>query len=214
MIQTTNPVDFNTALASLYAVPGKFSEGAELSVKNAAATLDVTPRSIRMLLESGVLPDLNSQRIIELSSKTVFVKSKGLQPVLRTGIADVDPSDNRPIGYSDSMSDSDVLEANRKWWRADPQKLIAARYLPISIGGLNVALLGIRGLEESVRVDVLDKNGKPGKEVRHSFDAYLIARYHGASDSIVIKKSEDTKAALTLLGHFQCSVSGGPIAYL
>lgn len=211
-----NTTDYQTALASLYAIPGKFSEGAELNVKTAAATLDVPTRSVRMLLESGVLPDLNSKRIIELSGETVFVKSGGLQPVLRTGIADVDHADNRPIGYGESMSDDDVLEANRKWWRADPEKLIAARYLPISIGGLNVALLGIRGLEESVRVDVLDKNGKPGKEVRHSFDAYLVARYHGPSGKTVMMTSDpdDTKAAITLLGHFQRSVSGGPIAYL
>lgn len=208
--------DLKSTLDSLVTVPGQFSDDIEISVKMAAQALDVSPRSIRMLLEAGVLPSLKSSHILSLSKKPAFIKSKGLQPILRTGVAGFDTDENRPIGYGAEMSDDDVLEASRRWWRADPEKLIAARYLPVSLGGLNVALLGIRGLEESIRVDVLDKNEKPGKEVRHSFDAYLVARYDVENDVVLMKTgdSDDTVAALTLLGHFQRSVSGGPIAYL
>lgn len=208
--------DFKQVIASLTTIPGQFSKDTELSVKMAAQALNVSTRSVRMLLEAGILPNLNPDLIVNLSKNTVFAKSQGLQPVLRTGAAGFDEKDNRPIGYSADMSDDDVLEANRKWWRADPEKLIAARYLPISVGGFNVALLGIRGLEESIRVDVRDKNGKPGKEVRHSFDAYLVGRYDMSAGVVSMKTggTDDTVAALTLLGHFQQSVSGGPIAYL
>lgn len=214
----TKQENFQELCELLVTVPGKFANGAELTLKTIAETLDITPRAVRMLLEAGVFPDRKSSRIVSLSQKPVFVKSGGKQPILRTGVAGVDPEDNRPIGYGDSMSDADVLEANRKWWRADPDKLIAAHYLPVSLGGLIVALLGINGVEESIRVDVEDKNGNPGKEVRHNFDAYLVSRYNSETGEAVMCMENPTgeaEAATRLfLGHFQRSVSGGPVAYL
>ena len=211
-------VSMQTLLNSLVTIPGKFAEGAELNLKTAAATLDVPPRSVRMMLESGVLPDLKSARVIEMSKRGVLVSSGGKQPILRTGVSSIDEETNRRIGYSADMSDSEVVEGNRQWWRADPDRIIAAYYLPVSIGGFNAALLGIDGLEESVRVDVADKNGKPGKEVRHSFQAHLIARYDGKTGQIVMAQDnppvEDGVYAHAVLGRFQRSVSGGPIAYL
>jgi hypothetical protein len=151
-----------------------------------------------------------------LSRKPVLVPHFGNQPVLRTGSGSVDPADGRPIGYSASMSDADVLEANRMWWRADPEKIISAGYLPVSVGSLIVALLRIDGLDESVRFDAPDKNGNPGKEVRHSFKATLVARYDADTDTTVMKTGEtdDTVVAHGLPGHFHRAVSGGPIAYL
>lgn len=201
---------------SLKMVPGKFSESAQLTVKAASDALGITPRQVRIILESGVLSDLDSEKVMRLASKSIFVPHKGNQPVLRTGSSGTDPEDGRPIGYSNSMTDAEVVEANRMWWRADPNKIISAGYLPISVGSLIVALLRIEGLDESVRFEAPDKNGNPGKEVRHSFKATLVARYDADSDTTVMKTgdTDDTVVALTLLGHFHRAVSGGPIAYL
>lgn len=201
---------------SLATVPGKFSEHANLTIKAASDTLGITPRQVRLILEAGILSDLRVDKITALSRKPIFVPHGGNQPVLRTGSGGVDPHDGRPIGYNASMSNDDVLEANRMWWRADPEKIISARYLPVSVGSLIVALLRIDGLDESVRFDAPDKNGNPGKEVRHSFKATLVARYEGNSGLVVTYTgdSDDMAVAYTLLGHFHKAVSGGPIAYL
>lgn len=200
---------FERIMNSLVTEPGKFSDDAELNLKSAAATIGITTRALRTLLESGVLPDLKSSRIFELSRRSVFIPSNNgeLIPILRTGDESVDPEDNRPIGYSDTMPDADVVEANRMWWRVDPNKVLRAFYLPVSIAGFNAALLGIDELEDSVT---------NGREVRHCFKAHLIARYDGASGDVVMKtdNEEDRLVANHLLGHFQKSVSGGPIAYL
>jgi hypothetical protein len=215
MHESTTPQSF---LDSLATVPGKFSDRARLTVTATSEVLEVTPRAVRVILESGALSDLRSDRIVGISRKKVFVKGTGMQPVLRTGSGSIDPSTNRPIGYNASMTDAEVLEANRMWWRADANKIVNAGYLPVSIGSLIVALLRIDGLEESVRFDAPDKNGDPGKEVRHSFKAELVARYNGDRDEVVMCHENPTELdrgiAEGMLGRLHRAVSGGPIAYL
>jgi hypothetical protein len=191
-------------------------EDALLNAKTVARMLGISPHFVRMLEETGILPDTRCSRVTEMSHRSVLVPSGAEQPVLRTGVEGFDAGEQRVIGYSDDMSDVDVVEANRKWWRADPDKIINARYLPVSCGSFIVALLVIDGLDESARVEATDKNGKPFTEVRHSFKARLVARHDAETGATVMHSSDadDIEAANLLVGHFQRSVSGGPIAYL
>lgn len=215
MLEDKDPQGFIDSLAT---VPGKFSDRAKLTVTATSEALQITPRQVRLILESGVLPDLRSDRIVRLSRKKVYVPRDGTQPILRTRSESTDPDSGRPIGYSASMTDDDVLAASRMWWRADPSKIVNAGYLLVSVGSLIVAILAVDGVDSSVRVEVPGKNGETGNEVRHSFNARLVSRYEGVTDSVIWVGADTTPfeyaISEALLGHFHRAVSGGPIAYL
>lgn len=203
-------------VSALQIVAAKFDVDAEVSLKTAASLLDISPHFVRMLLEAKILQNLNSERITQISKRYFIAPSGAEQPVLRTGVEGFDENEQRKIGYSDEMSDADFVEASRKWWRADPEKIVRAYYLPVSCGSMIVGLLGIDGIEDSIRVTDEAKTKGNVTEVRHSFNARLLARYDADTDFVVMHTddADDVAVANTLVGHFQRSVSGGPIAYL
>lgn len=207
---------FDLPVSSVKVVPSEMDKDAELNAKTVARMLAISPHFVRTLEESGVLPDMRCSRVTDMSNRSILVPNGAGQPVLRTGAEGFDDVEQRVIGYSDDMSDADVVEGNRKWWRVDPEKIVNARYLPISCGSFIVALLVVDGLDESARVETTDKNGKRFTEVRHSFKARLVARHDAETGATVMhsKDADDIEAANLFVGHFQRSVSGGPIAYL
>ncbi|MER6853749.1 hypothetical protein AB0A81_39655 [Streptomyces flaveolus] len=109
------------------------------------------------------------------------------------------------------MTDAQLLEAARQWWRCDAGTVTSAGVLAVAVAGWVVGVLAVHGVQES-------RSWKPG-EVRHSFAADLIGRV-GVLDepgSYRVMTSRPALAELVapLLGaRVQGAVSGGPIAYL
>ena len=202
-----------------------------LSRRQAADQLQISLGGIDRLLASGYLPDLSVQRIWDLSTRRILI-ADGCQPVLRQGLktlADDDPSTKYPrefMGESWDLDDDEVVAADQQWWRCEPQNVVNARFLPVTIAGFPVTVLRIRGVREAVPHRFTARNGHEMTEIRYSFDAELAGRArelgHLRADEDCVEAfyvdpalpDAERERVLLLLKGRSTAQSGGPIAYL
>lgn len=204
-----------------------------LSRRQAAEQLQISPGGIDRLLDSRYLPDLSVQRIWDLSKRRILI-ADGCQPVLRQGLmapADDDPSTKYPrefIGESADLTNDQVLAADQQWWRCEPQNVVNARFLPVTIAGFPVTVLKILGDRERDRIThrFTARNGREMTEIRYSFEARLAGRVkelghlhadEDSSEAFCIDpdlSDAERERVLFLLKGRSTAQSGGPIAYL
>lgn len=194
--------------------------GDTLSRRQAADMLQMNPRGVEKLLTTGYLPDLSVSRIVGLARRPV-IHADGQQPVLRQAPAELDTEDDRDyLGEGAALTDEQQVEADRQWWRCDPEAVVNAGLLPVTISGFFTTVLKIHGVEVQVRRVIPGSEGrKSSVEVRYGFHATLAGRVRalGEPESDYIApdlSNEEREAVLTFLGGRSTARSGGPIAYL
>ena len=194
----------------------------ELSRTQAADLLNLSLSGVDRLLQSGYLPDLKIGRVLHLA-EAAYVRAVDQDiPVLRQvqargGRLDADQAS---MGDSARLSDAEVVDVNRGWWRCDPEVICAAGVLPMTRSGFFTTVLRIDALEATQTVLVeAEGTRKPYTEVRHRFTARLAGRVRCLGDSEtywVNPEIEPDYRELTasLLGNRSAAKSDGPIAYL
>lgn len=154
----------------------------------------------------------------------------GTLAVLRTRGAH--PSDDplRPqLGVHTTFDNSYLASTCLRWWRGDPDRILACNFLVVTTGRIPCAIFEVDGL--------VDSQGS-GTDRRHHFAGRLLARvkataaiepgdtrmndldgFHGEDDCFV--STADGRADPATLNHCRkilqsrvTSNSGGPIAYL
>ncbi|MDH6284314.1 transcriptional regulator [Prescottella agglutinans] len=202
-----------------------------LTRRQAADQLQLSPGGIDRLLDSGYLPDLSVQRIWDLSKRRILL-ADGCQPVLRQGLkadAEDGPSPQFPrkyMGESADLTDHEVVAADQQWWRCDPDNVVNARFLPVTIAGFPVTVLEIHSLRAQDTRPFEARNGRQMTEIRYSFEATLAGRvrelghlradenHHEAFFVDTALSPADQERVLHLLKGRSTAKSGGPIAYL
>ncbi|XVU27918.1 hypothetical protein ACQPZJ_12990 [Actinoplanes sp. CA-054009] len=133
--------------------------------------------------------------------------------VLRVGAAeDVDEPDRASIGFGAGQTEAVLLEALRGWWRCDPDRVIASRIAPVTLGGFVVAVL--TGLQQGESESPLRS---ADGVIRHRFQARLggyITDLARPENAIRHPHADDKWIADRLLGTRLPSQSGGPFAYV
>lgn len=210
------------------ASPGQPS--GELSKPKAADLLQMNQRGISLLLDSGYLPDLEIGRIMRLAGRSILA-TDGNQPVLRQAAARPAPVDERSdpsgrrrafVGDSAQLSDIDVVEADRMWWRSDPDTVCEAELLPVTLAGFPVTVLKILGADGGPDRVVRPKKAGGSREfveVRHAYKAELAGRVRqlGSPELDYIAPNlspAEQETVRIFLESRSTARSGGPIAYL
>ncbi|MEY9840651.1 helix-turn-helix domain-containing protein [Streptacidiphilus sp. EB103A] len=195
--------------------PVQDSDEETLTRNQAARLLGLSPNTVSKLLASRFLPDLQIWKVLALSRHPQVTVACGVLPVLRTGPAAhvTRAEDEAPVLQGDGvgLNDEQFLDANRMWWRCDPEAVTEAGLLPVAVAGFVTGVLAIRGIEESRRF-------APG-EVRHAFTATVAGRvgvlHDPATYRVLGSDSQTAQLTAQLLGsRVTAAVSGGPIAYL
>lgn len=192
----------------------------ELSRRQAADMLQISPGGMEKLYASGYLPDLSAGRILNLARRP-FLRADGVQPVLRQAPAQIDPDPEREyMGEGAHLTDAQQLDADRQWWRCDASQVVTAGLLPVTVAGFVVTVLRIEGIEKQVRRIVQNRDGDPAAvEVRWSFDATIAGRVRalGEPDRDYLApglEADERDAVVAMLAGRSSARSGGPIAYL
>ncbi|MEI5101963.1 DNA-binding protein [Streptomyces sp. PmtG] len=184
-----------------------------LTRAQAGTALGLSPNTVGKLLASAFLPDLSVARVAALARAPRARVTRGELPVLRATPATApgrEGDDRQFIGDAAGLSDDQFLEASRQWWRCEPDKVVGAGVLAVSMAGWVTGVLAVHRAEATLRL--------PG-EVRHAFAATVAGRVGtlDAPGSYRVLTDEPALADLTrrLLGtRVHAAVSGGPIAYL
>lgn len=192
-----------------------------LTRQQAASVLQITKRSVAKVLDSKYLSALTVDQITTLSKYPALL-SPDQQPVLRQRIAQQAGQETLPrawIGESANLTDSEVVDADSRWWRCSPDNIVHARFLPVTIAGFVVTVLHIHGLRDTATREWDSKQGRAGHEVRHAFEATLAARVRelGHPESNFVNPTltpQEANHVRTILGGRSSAHSGGPIAYL
>ncbi len=198
-----------------------------LTRPQAADLLQVSPRTVDLLLDSGYLPDLGIERVLRAARTPYLEVVDADQPVLRQALAKPEPErpDVRPfMGESATLSDADVVLADCMWWRADPDLVVKAELLPVTVGGFVVTVLWVRGVASAERV-LLEAGGGSRRRsrdvthVRYAFEATLAGRVRALGEPgrdyvDPTLPPELADAARVMLGARSTARSGGPIAYV
>ncbi|MBV2353818.1 hypothetical protein KUM39_05500 [Streptomyces sp. J2-1] len=185
-----------------------------LTRSQAATALGLSPNTVTKLLASRFLTGLEADRVGVLARAPHVGVTHGVLPVLRTAAAGppADADDDRAyIGDSAHLSDDEFLQASRRWWRCEPETIVAAGVLPVAVAGWVTGVLAVHGVDDTRRLGP--------QEVRHSFAATVAGRVGTLDDPATARvlTTDPHLADLTgqLLGaRVQSAVSGGPIAYL
>lgn len=202
----------------------------QVSRKRAADMLRLSVGAIAALESSGYLPDRSITRILELAQSPFMVAVDRPVPVLRQADASPAPDHERDvrlsatrawIGDSAFLSDQQVLEACRAWWRTDPDAICEAGILPVTRAGFVTTVLRIDGLAGTDRVDVPATEAKGAyREIRHCFHARLAGRVGALGDPASYQLKDQTvegeyrELTQRMLGRRSAARSGGPMAYL
>ncbi|WP_328974125.1 hypothetical protein [Streptomyces canus] len=200
-------------MPSIVLVEPEGSAADVFSRSQAANALGLSPNTVGKLLDSRFLRDLQAARVMALAHAPQVSVTAGILPVLRTAAAapPAHKDDDRDfIGDSPELTDEQFLEASRRWWRCDPQMIVAAGVLPVAVAGWVTGVLAIHKADATWRLP---------REVRHSFTATVAGRVGAldAPETFRVLATDPAVADLTgkLLGaRVQAAVSGGPIAYL
>jgi len=198
-----------------------------VTTRQAGEELGISPNSVKKLIAAGVLPTVQFRGVratLPLSDVQTLAARRWISPslvgvtelpVLRVDAAEsVNEPDRVWIGYGAKLSAFELIEALRGWWKCDPERAIAAGFLPVTVSGFVVAVMAELSLAESQRFEV------PGRaiEVRHRFSCQLsghvidlVAANHRLDSGQGRRMAARTRR---LLGNRIASLSGGPIAYV
>lgn len=182
--------------------------GIPVTTRAAAQSLGITERAVRMLRDAHLLTlDAAAVQAAVDQLRQPAPPLPAGQPVLRVPAHRPESPDswdgNRALGYSPHLSDHDQLEALRQWWRCDPDTIIRAGTILVTVAEIAVALLSVTAAEPSIG---------ERQDKRHQFTAELVARLDRLGTPARHLNPAHLPAA-SMLGHRYPTRSGGPIAY-
>ncbi|NUV32303.1 helix-turn-helix domain-containing protein [Streptomyces odorifer] len=191
---------------------------ADITTVRAAAQLGLAVGTLRKLTDSGIFPVLRARGnrtvmpaadILALARRELVgpeaVGAREL-PVLRVGVAErVEGDQGREwAGFATHLSPQDLHPALSGWWRCDPERVVQAGLMAVTLGHYVVAVLtGINGY---------DSRG----DGRYRFHGTLA----GSVTELVTPQqwvnpdAPGADRARLLLGRRLESESGGPVAYV
>lgn len=159
------------------------------------------------LIASGCLPGLSVDHVAALASRS-WVTSDSPLVVVRAGQPAWDGP--RKIGYHASYQDEEVVEGSRQWWISNPDEIIDAGHILLTMSTWTVALLRVSG-----RADTETMTTARGNTVkRHSYKATLIARVDDLVKGevrIAASVPEQLEPLLRVLGQRLPSPPGAPL---
>lgn len=190
----------------------------------AAAALDLSRNGVDKLVVSGLLPDpIPRDAVAALANRSVLQVDRGEITVIRQGmLAPADPFEGDPrtrTGFHTTMTDDELDAASLRWWRCDPQRVVANGLLVVVVATIPVAVYRV-GVGSDIDYLLEPESG------RAAFTGRLLARWGDTPEQIVarcrpIPSSPMTAAqqplaavAATIMGARVHTESGGPVAYL
>ena len=180
--------------------------GDALPLRQVGSILTRSPATLEKLPLGGYVERFDISTVLALGSAPIACVEDGELTVLRTKAAEPstdDPFDRQHLGASAWMSDSDLLAGSDRWWRCDPKRVIANRWMAVTIAGFVVAVLRVEGLRS--------ETGNAGQQ-RFAFEAELAGRIDRLVDRSTAVWNDDV--ARQLLGCQLSASSGGPVAYV
>lgn len=180
-----------------------------VTTRAAAKALTVPERTIRMLRDAGLLT-LDAAAVQAAAGRLQQIPPAlpAGQPVLRVQPHRPKSPDSwdgpRALGYSTDLDDNTQLEALRQWWRCDPDAIIKAGLLIVTVAEIVVAL---------VSVDRLSATIGNRQDKRHQFAATWGARLDRLGLPPRVITPTHGPIGASILGTRCPTQSGGPIAY-
>lgn len=184
--------------------------GGQLTRNQTASLLGISLATVDKLVKSGYLPSLESSLVLHLAATPFVTVTTGILPVLRTAAAKPANDGRAFMGDAAHLTDRQFRDGNAAWWRSDPDTIVGAGVLAVSIASFVTGVLHIHDVARTRRI--------ASKEVRHAYKATVAGRVGmlGAPETNRILTKDPDLATLTrqLLGMRVRTISGGPIAYL
>ncbi|MFD4306443.1 DNA-binding protein [Streptomyces albidoflavus] len=191
---------------------------ADMTTVRAAGHLELAVGSLRKITDSGLLPTLRARgnrTVMPVADiKTLARRERvgseaagGLElPVLRVGVAEqVEGDPERDwAGFSTQLTPDQLQAALSGWWRCDPERVVRAGLMAVTLGQYVVAVL--------TGIDGYDGRG----DGRYRFHGTLA----GSVTELVTPQqwvnpdAPGADRARLLLGRRLESESGGPVAYV
>jgi len=154
---------------------------------------EVRERGNRVLLPAGDVRALARREAVDLNALEL-----GELPVLRVGPAGKGAV---RVGYAVQSTPEQMYEALRGWWRCDPERVLRAGVLAVTLGPYVVAVLDNFRYVESRGAG------------RYRFTGELAGHVTDLVTPVQAVRG-DTVLARRLLGRRLESASGGPVAYV
>ncbi|NUV76402.1 helix-turn-helix domain-containing protein [Streptomyces fungicidicus] len=189
----------------------------DMTTVRAAEQLNLAVGTLRRLIASGLLPTLRARgnrtvmptADIETLARREAVgpSAVGRQelPVLRVGVAEkADDGGQGWTGFSTQLTPDQLQAALSGWWRCDPERVVRAGLMAVTLGQYVVAVL--------TGIDGYDGRG----DGRYRFHGTLA----GSVTELVTPQqwvnpdAPGADRARLLLGRRLESESGGPVAYV
>lgn len=101
------------------------------------------------LLASGCLPDLRVDHVAALASRS-WAASDSPLVIVRAGQPSRDGT--RKIGYHRSYLDEEVCDGARQWWISNPDEILSAAHIVLTVSTWVVAFLHTSGLADTETV--------------------------------------------------------------
>lgn len=189
----------------------------DMTTVQAAGRLDLAVGTLRRIITSGILPTLRARgnrtvmprADVEALARRELVGPWAVGthelPVLRVGVAEkVDDGDQGWAGFSTELTPDQLQAALSGWWRCDPERVVRAGLMAVTLGQYVVAVL--------TGIDGYDSRG----DGRYRFHGSLA----GSVTELVTPQqwvnpdAPGADRARLLLGRRLESESGGPVAYV
>ncbi|GHI47704.1 DNA-binding protein [Streptomyces sp. Vc17.3-30] len=190
---------------------------ADMTTVQAAGRLDLAVGTLRRIITSGLLPTLRARgnrtvmpiADIETLARRELVGPSAVGtrelPVLRVGVAEeADDGEQGWTGFATHLTPGQLHAALSGWWRCDPERVVRAGLMAVTLGQYVVAVL--------TGIDGYDGRG----DGRYRFHGTLA----GSVTELVTPQqwvnpdAPGADRARLLLGRRLESESGGPVAYV
>lgn len=200
-----------------FAAPAKSPTRPEtLNRTQAGARLGLNGPGVDKLVRAGILNlPIRTDDVEQLTDRDRLQVTTGELTVLRTDARALSdpvkyPMDSRKwVGFHVEHTNDELAESSLRWWRCDPERVVANELFAVTVATFPVAVYRILG--KSATVIRPDETSS-----RHGFAGQLLARVH---PGMAMTFPQDTPGHLRLMArqilNSRITVdSGGPIGYL
>lgn len=151
--------------------PGAPATSKRMNPTVAAMRIGVARRAVDKLTATGVLPSpLTEAAVNNLAVRPLLQVTSGELTVLRTDSSKpaADEPDRDLIGFDLSHDDPTLEETSLRWWRSEPDRVLANRLFAVTVGTVPVAVYEI--------LTHLDTVHSGERQLRHRYGGTLLAR--------------------------------------
>ncbi|WP_246561793.1 helix-turn-helix domain-containing protein [Streptomyces roseirectus] len=185
-----------------------------MTTSAAAAELRCSVNTLKKLIAAGLLPEVRergNRTLLPAGDVRALARREGVDPdalelgelpVLRVGPAELAEGSRQSalIGYAARLTPEQMYQALRGWWRCDPERILRAGVLAVTLGPYAVAVLDDFRYVES-------RGG------RYRFTGELAGYVTDLVTPVQVVRRE-APLARRILGRRLESESGGPVAYV